>query len=606
MPVLVVILGAVLSGLTYGWLEPARGQRGLFALRRAWIPFLARAIAWSALGILLLDVSCAVPGRIARPLVLLDASLSLAADSGRWKEARDSAEQWGDVRTFGDERSLLDSAPQRGRSRLAPALQSAAASDRPIIVVSDGEIEDVNDLPADLVTRAGVRLFPRHPGPDLAITSVEGPARVTAGDSVPLDIVVRTFGTSSLAEAGIQVMAGDRILASRPVQPVSNGESRVRIVLPSSALRPEINLLSIGLTGAHDAESRDDSRLFIVSVTPTPGVVLLANPGDWDSRFLYRALLDVAQLPVRGYVRLESGRWRSYTTLAPVGDDEVRRAAQKADLLILKGDQALARSTGARGLWLWPSGEGGATVLPGDWYVSPGLSSPIAGAFTGLPLDSFPPAVQITPVLADSTGWVALSAQNGRRGPERPVVLGRSAGNRREVTVAADGLWRWAFRGGSSEQGYRSWVAATASWLLGGADSLTGRARPIRPVVPNQRPIVFEWRGGGAPAPLEVVWNGAGVTRRDTLRFDGAGQAAVWLLPGSYQYRLEGGGSGLVAVEVYSDEWLPRPVTLQARPEGAVLASASPSRARGWIWLFAVCVLGLAVEWLARRRQGLR
>ena len=175
-----------------------------------------------------------------------------------------------------------------------------------------------------------------------------------------------------------------------------------------------------------------------------------------------------------------------------------------------------------------------------------------------------------------------------------------------EVIVAADGLWRWAFRGGSSEQGYRSWVAATASWLLGGADSITGRAEPVRPVVANQRPVVFEWLGSTRAAPLEIVWTTAAGTRRDTLKFDGGGRASVWLQPGSYRYRLEGGGGGLVAVEEYSEEWLPHPVALVERLRGDVLASATPSRARGWVWLFGLCVVGLAGEWLARRRLGFR
>jgi hypothetical protein len=28
--------------------------------------------------------------------------------------------------------------------------------------------------------------------------------------------------------------------------------------------------------------------------------------------------------------------------------------------------------------------------------------------------------------------------------------------------------------------------------------------------------------------------------------------------------------------------------------------------ARDWLWLFALCVLGLSGEWLSRRRLGLR
>jgi hypothetical protein len=602
---LVILLAVGLSAMTYGWLEPSRGTQGLGALRRSWLPFVCRAVAWAALGMLLADLSCAMRRNAGRPLVLLDASLSLGADSGRWQAAKDSATKWGEVMTFGDERARLDTVPSRGRSLLAPALHSAAASDRPIIVVSDGEIEDAGDLAPDLVARASVRLFPRRPGSDLAITLVEGPSRVTAGDSVPLEVTVRAYGTTVPASVSVAVMLGAKKLAEKDLRPTIDGESQVSLVVPSAALRPDENLLSIQLVGAGDAEPKDDTRLYLVTVTPTPGVVLLANPGDWDSRFLYRTLLDVAQLPVRGYLQVEPGRWRTYAKLAPVSTEEVRRAARHADLLIVKGDQTEARSSGARGLWLWPSGESGTAPVPGDWYLTAAPSSPIAGAFVGLPVDSFPPAIQITPMPADSAGWVALTAQNGRRGGERPVVIGRVRASRREVTVLADGLWRWAFRGGSSEEGYRSWVAATASWLLGGADSSTGHAKPVRNVVANQRPIIFEWLGGGAPSPLEVVLNGEGTTRRDTLRFDGGGHAAIWLPVGSYHYRLEGGGGGVVAVEEYSDEWLPRPAVLQER-RAAVLAASSPSVARGWLWLFGLCLLGVAGEWLGRRRLGLR
>ena len=43
-----------------------------------------RAIAWSALGLLLVNVSCPVAGTPLRPLVLLDASLSMGAAGARW------------------------------------------------------------------------------------------------------------------------------------------------------------------------------------------------------------------------------------------------------------------------------------------------------------------------------------------------------------------------------------------------------------------------------------------------------------------------------------------------------------------------------------------
>jgi hypothetical protein len=181
----VLLLAGGLAAFTYLRLERI-GRRG-------WVPLVCRGIAWAALGLLLLNVSCPVSGPPRRPLVLLDASLSMAAAGGRWGEARDSAARWGEVRRFGDERGPGDTLPSRGRSLLAPALTAASASDRSVVVVTDGEIEDASDLPPDLLPRATVRLFPRAPRPDLALVNVTGPARVTAGDSIPLEIEEAPF-----------------------------------------------------------------------------------------------------------------------------------------------------------------------------------------------------------------------------------------------------------------------------------------------------------------------------------------------------------------------------------------------------------------------------
>jgi hypothetical protein len=293
------------------------------------------------------------------------------------------------------------------------------------------------------------------------------------------------------------------------------------------------------------------------------------------------------------------------TDLRPVTSDQLRRAARQADLLILMGEGAsLAEGSAARGIWSW-SGAAGGGQLPGDWYLTASEVSPVSGAFLGQPVDSFPPAVQLTPLQPRVGDWVALTAQLGRRGAGRPVVFGRQEGRVRRVNVAVEGLWRWAFRGGSSEQSYRAWAAATASWLLGGADTVRGAARPVRPVVPNGRPVVFEWTGGGSPAPLGLVWSGTAGERADTLHFDGAGRAIVWLPPGEYRYRLSGGGAGTIGVEQYSDELLPKPVALAPR-EARVAGPAGRSAARDWLWLFGICVLALSGEWLARRRLGLR
>jgi hypothetical protein len=598
MLVLLVILAAVgLAAFTY---------RGLERLgRRAWIPLACRAIAWSALGLLLVNVSCPVSRAPLRPLVLLDASLSMGAAGGRWAEAKDSAARWGEVRQFGDARVSTDSTPARGRSLLGPALLAASASDRPLVVVTDGEIEDVREVPPDLLTRSGIRLFQRASQPDLAITRVTGPSRVSEGDSIPLEVEVQPMGGNAGDSVGVEVLSGTNRLAFRTVRLRGEAGGRSRIVVPSRSLSSGDHLLRVALAPG-DAEPRTDVRLHLVTVVATPGVVFLAGPADWDSRFLYRTLREVGQLPIRGYVRLDGNRWRSMTDLRPVPNDVVRRAARRADLLILKGGITnLADGTTARGIWSWPSGEGGETQVPGDWYLSQADASPVAGAFLGQPVDSFPPSFLLTPTETGPRDWVALYAQLGRRGPQRPAVFGRQEGRVRRVTVAVEGLWRWPFRGGSSEQSYRSWVAATTSWLLGGVDSARGVARPVQAVVQSGRPVIFEWLASGSAVPQAVVWSSTSGQRTDTLHFDGEGRAAVWLQTGEYRYRLSGGGVGTVAVEQYSDELLPRAVSLTTHV-GRDARSTGRSTARDWLWLFGICVLALSGEWLARRRLGLR
>jgi len=593
---LVALAAAALAAGTYLGFERL-GKRGL-------VPMSCRAVAWAALGVLLVNVSC--PGVAIReqPLVLLDASVSMGAASGRWREARRLADSLGEVRVFGGTGPQVDSVPGFGHSSLAPALTSAAAAGRPVIIVSDGEIDDLPEVPRDLLTRSAVRLLPRTKGRDVAVVSVDAPTRAVKGDTLRLSIDLRTIGGTS-DSVTLVLRDGAVPLVSRRIG-WRDGASRVTLLVPTGGMQAGPRLLRVRVDGANDAEPDTDERLVRVDLAETPGAVLIAAPGDWDARFLYRTVRDVAGIPLRGFVRVESERWRDMRDLSLVSEADVRKAATNADLLLLKGATAdFARASRARGVLSWPSGESGETLLAGDWYLGNGGASPIAAALAGAPLDSFPPATSVLALQAEPDQWIGLVAQEGRRGAPRPVILGRVEGKVRRVTVAADGLFRWSFRGGSSEQTYRAVMGGTIAWLLGGADSTGGNAIPVRSVVQRGQPLIFQWRAGAASAPTVVQYAGAGNARVDTLRFDDAGRAESWLPPGEWRYTLGSGGAGLVTVERYADELLPRPVVLQEQPEGAAL-TPTRTNARDMLWLFGIALVALAGEWFARRRLGLR
>lgn len=592
----VVLLALALAFGTYLGLERL-GRRGVG-------PAAFRALAWGALGLLLLNLSCPRSSAGVRPLVLLDGSLSLAAAGGRWSEARAAASSLGEVRVVAGRVGAPDSLPSGGNSRVAGAVEAAAASRRPLWLVTDGEIDDLSDLPRDVLAQTGIKTFPRTPRPDLAIVRVEGPDRVTTGDSLRLEVDIAGYGVADRKRVDVEAAEGSRVWLHTTAS-LAGGTGRAVL----SGLIPEVaagaHLLEVRLKGAADGDPRTDVRLHLLTVTATPGLVVIGAPGSWDSKFFFAALSEVASLPVRGYLSAEPGKWRRMGDLRPVPEPEVEQAVGRADLVVIFGDRPewAARSR-ARARWLWTATSRTGNVTTGDWYLSSPAASPVAGAFVGLPVDSFPPAAALSPLVAGSSDWVGLTAQLSRRGPEHPAVIGRDSAGRREVVVAAGGLWRWAFRGGSSEQAYRSWVAAATSWLLAAPDSSVGKARPRRAVVQQGRPIVFE-RTRPDSVPLGITLESSGAARQDTLRFDGAGRAELFLPPGQYRYRLEGGGNGVVAVEQFTDEWLPHPVVTHDQSAGP---ASSPDRAplRDRLWLFGLAVVGLAGEWYWRRRLGLR
>jgi hypothetical protein len=271
------------------------------------------ALRAAALGALVLLVWNPTAARVeaggAPPLVLLDASLSMAGHGGRWRDALDTARALaagGIIWRFGERVAGFDTLPPTdGASRLAPALDAAAARGGPVTVVSDGAIADLADIPPDLLRRARIVVLPRAPFFDAFIASVDGPRRVAAGDTVRLKVSYGTAGKRPRKGEGgrakLVVSLSGRRLASRDVALPDSGVVSTELTLPLSpfpgssqavpgSLPAGWSALEVRLEGVADSEPRDDVRLFVLEVSPQPSVVLLAAPPDWETRFLARTL----------------------------------------------------------------------------------------------------------------------------------------------------------------------------------------------------------------------------------------------------------------------------------------------------------------------------
>jgi len=600
---LATLAAAVIAGLVYlGYERLGAAGLGLTALR---------ALGVGALVLLL--VNPARTGRVARtpPTVLLDASLSMTAAGGRWRDALDTARALagrdGAILRFGTHVTPFDTlAPADGATRLADALRIAQGRPGPVIVVTDGEIGDAGALEPSLLDGAGVVLLPRATVPDAALLDLAVPDRLARGDSLTLELSIGTFGGLRARQAELAVSLDGRPLERESVTlPPAPGTARRRLTLAPGKLPAGTHLLGVRLATPGDAEPRDDERQRWVEIAAQPEVVALAAPADWESRFFGREVSDIGQGAERGFALIRAGQWVDRHTLAPVPAAAVERAAHGASVLVRFG-AAPGAPERRQAAWRWMAADSSGTTVAGDWYVSGAApASPLAGRLGGIAWDSMPPLLALAPVVPGAADWVALSARLGRQGPERPVLVGRDSAGVRRLTITAAGLWRWALRGGAAREAYRSIVAAGLEWLLGGAAAAYRAPLTAGPVVTAGTPVVFRWRGDPVPDSLDVRLTEAQHTRTATLRFDAQREAALALPPGAYRWTAGAAhAAGVFVVERYSDEYPPHAVTVAAQP-GRPRGMGLVSYARQGPWLFVLVVAALAGEWIWRHRRGL-
>jgi hypothetical protein len=167
-------------------------------------------------------------------------------------------------------------------------------------------------------------------------------------------------------------------------------------------------------------------------------------------------------------------------------------------------------------------------------------------------------------------------------------------------------LWRWRFRGGVASDAFTALWGSIFDWLA--AERADRRA-----AVPDERLVragePIRWRrGSAADTVVGVLVRPRGGGRGDSLTLRFAPRATVVetapLAAGIYEASTRG-GSALLVVNP-SREWLPRPPAVSAGGvRGLISADAGP-RLRGAGWAYALAIVMLCVEWILRRRRGMR
>ena len=591
-----LVAGAAAVVIVYG-LRPGSGLTlASAALRLIAVTGLVALILNAALG----------AARPAPAVVALDVSASWLrdGDSSRFRSALARARRDADdgLLLFGDSTRIDGGTPTPTdvSSRVRPAVERAMAEGRPLRVYTDGELEDAEAL-APLVGGSGVVVLRAEDGADVGISELRVVRATVGGDTLDVDVAL-TASVRGGPPSRLTLRLSDRVVATVSVDSVGPyGERVVRARLPVPNVTGTVIVMA-ALTAPGDGTAANDSLAVAVDVMPGAGAVVVSTAPDYDIRDLAAVLRGTVLLPTRGFYRVAPGRWREEGSLGMVSEDEVQRAAREAPLLVLHGDTALFGEprTFARGSLLLVA----PPSMPAEeWYATGAPASPMATALGGSPWDSLPP-LEVSPVIG-AGNFEILETRRARRLERRVAALGWER-PKRTVLVPASGFWRWRFRSGAPAAAHSAFWGSIIDWLA--AERADNRAAsPADGAVREGQPI--RWRRGlptDTVVPVVLVRRGSRASDSMTIRFP-AGSLFSETAPrpaGVYDIATKGGASVLVVNR--SAEVLPRRPTVVEGEIGTGEALTDAPRLRGIGWIFAIVIVSLCIEWILRRRLGLR
>ena len=545
--------------------------------------------------------------RVPAPLVVLDRSASWlrGRDSGAFNtQARAARAEAGDsLYAFGDSLRLAGrglTSTDRA-SRVRPAAERAMAAGRPLVVYTDGELDDPEMLRA-LPSGSRIVVAPRNAERDAAVVDVRAPRVAASGDSVEARVTVAAGGGGS-GSGTLRLDFGGRRVASIAFDSLPSFGERtvsVRFVAPPGNMQAELRAMVESLG---DREAANNASSAVIELSSGAAAVLVSTSPDLDSRELAALLRGTVSLPTRGYFRVAAGQWREDAALTSVSEEVVRRAVREAPVVVLHGDTALfgdprTVTRGALALIAPPS------VTQGEWFATGAPLSPVSASLSGTAWDSLPP-LDVSATMPPNAEFDVLETRRARRLDQRVAMVGWER-PRRVIVAGASGFWRWRFRGGAGNDAFTAVWGSVLDWLVG--ERADARAAfPLSAAI--RAGDVVQWRrGAGRDSVIRAVIVRRGSTVGDSLvlRF-GAGNSSAEsaaLAPGVYDVRTTGGHSLLVVNP--SAEVLPRRPTVTNGALGSGAALGEAPRARDFSWLFGLVLVTLCTEWLLRRRMGLR